>query len=135
RAARSYIAKLRDVPRYFDEQTANMRAGLARGFSVPREVLAGRDVSISTYADAKSPEESDFYAPLKALPASIPAAGQQRLREDAKKAIGEAVLPAYAKLLRFFREEYVPNARTTLAAEAMPDGVAFYRQQIREYTT
>ena len=35
----------------------------------------------------------------------------------------------------FFREEYVPNARETLAAEAMPDGKAWYRQQIREYTT
>jgi uncharacterized protein (DUF885 family) len=45
------------------------------------------------------------------------------------------MIPAYAKLLKFFREEYVPQARTTLAAEAMPDGQAYYRQQIREYTT
>src|SRR3546814_16250171 len=37
--------------------------------------------------------------------------------------------------LTFFREEYVPNARDTLAAEAMPGGEAWYRQQIREYTT
>ena len=36
-AYRSYLARLRDVPRYFDEQIANMRAGLARGFTVPRE--------------------------------------------------------------------------------------------------
>ena len=30
-AYRSYLARLRDVPRYFDEQIVNMRAGLARG--------------------------------------------------------------------------------------------------------
>ncbi len=42
-AYRAYAARLRDVPRYFDQQIANMRAGLARGFSVPRAVLAGRD--------------------------------------------------------------------------------------------
>src|SRR5687768_17407120 len=33
---RNYLGRLRDVPRYFDEQVVNMRAGLARGFTVPR---------------------------------------------------------------------------------------------------
>src|SRR5471032_1303428 len=28
----AYIKRLRDMPRYFSEETANMRAGLARGF-------------------------------------------------------------------------------------------------------
>src|SRR3546814_4956903 len=32
------------IPAYFDQQIANMRLGLKRGFSVPREVLDGRDV-------------------------------------------------------------------------------------------
>jgi len=133
--ARDYIAQLNDVPRYFDENVANMRAGLKRGFSVPREVLAGRDVSISTYVDVKKPEDSDFYKPFLDLPASIPAAEQAQLRADCARAIHDKVLPAYAKLLKFFRDDYVPHARTTLAAEAMPDGKAFYRQQILEYTT
>src|SRR5690606_35655087 len=31
-AYRNYIGRLADVPRYFDQQIANMRAGLARGF-------------------------------------------------------------------------------------------------------
>jgi uncharacterized protein (DUF885 family) len=35
-AYRAFLGRLRDVPRYFDEQIANMRAGLARGFTVPR---------------------------------------------------------------------------------------------------
>ena len=134
-AARNYIAKLDDFPRYFDQQIANMRAGLKRGFTVPRAVLDGRDVSIASYAEAKSPQESEFYAPLKKLPASIPADEQAKLRDDAARAIREHVIPSYAKLLVFFREDYLPHARKTLAAEALPDGKAYYRQQIREYTT
>jgi uncharacterized protein (DUF885 family) len=133
--ARNYIARLRDVPRYFDEQTANMRAGLKRGFSVPRAVLVGREVSISTIADVKNAQDSIFYKPFKQLPANIPADEQATLRADCAKAIGERVLPAYAKLLKFFRDDYVPHARATLAAEALPDGKAFYRQQIRTYVT
>ncbi len=134
-AVRNYIAKLDDVPRYFDQNIDNMRAGLKRGFSVPRAVLDGRDVSIASHAEVASPEASDFYKPLKSLPASIPAEEQAQLRADAQRAIREHVVPAYARLLKFFREDYVPKARKTLAAEAMPDGKAFYRQQIREYTT
>ncbi|MBC6942294.1 MAG: DUF885 family protein, partial [Xanthomonadales bacterium] len=134
-AVRAYIGKLDDVPRYFDEQIANMRAGLKRGFSVPRAVLAGRDVSIASYIEVKSPEDSDFYKPLRNLPATLPGELQESLRADARRAIRERVIPAYAKLLKFFRDDYVPKARKTLAAEAMPGGKAWYRQQIREYTT
>ena len=131
----AYIARLNDVPRYFGQQIDNMRAGLARGFSVPRAVLDGRDVSIAAMAELQDPAAANFYQPFKQMPAQIPAAEQQRLRAAATAAIGQQMVPAYARLLKFFRDEYLPQARTTLAAEAMPDGKAYYRQQIREYTT
>ena len=133
--AREYISRLKDFPRYFDENIVNMRAGLKRGFTVPRAVLDGRDASISAYINVSSPQDSDFYKPFVHLPDSIPADEQARLRADCADAIHHRVIPAYANLLMFFRNDYLPHARKTLAAEALPDGKAFYRQQIREYTT
>lgn len=132
---RNYIARLNDVPRYFDQQTDNMRAGLKRGFSVPRAVLDGREVSIATVAELKDPTQSPLYAPFKKLPASIPAAEQAELQAQARQAISTSVVPAFVKLRTFFVGEYMPQARTTLAAEALPDGKAYYQQQIHEYTT
>jgi len=132
---RNYIARLNDVPRYFDQQTDNMRAGLARGFSVPRAVLDGREVAISNVADLADPTESPLYAPFRKLPASIPATEQAQLQAEARAAIAGKVIPAFQQLRTFFLQEYVPGARTSLAAEAMPEGKAFYRQQIHEYTT
>lgn len=131
----AYIARLSDVPRYFEQHVENMRVGLARGFSVPRAVLDGRDVSIATIADAANAEATPFWAPLEQMPAGITAEQQDELRRAARDSIEKQLQPAFAKLLKFFREEYVPNARTTLGAEAMPDGAAYYRQQIRDYTT
>jgi uncharacterized protein (DUF885 family) len=132
---RAYTARLRDVPRYFDQQIANMRAGLARGFSVPRAVLDGRDGSIAMVAGLRDPEAAALWAPYRKMPATIPAAEQAALRAEARAAIRDAVVPAFGRLLAFFRAEYLPRARTTLAAEAMPDGAAWYREQIRKYTT
>lgn len=132
---RNYIARLNDVPRYFGQQTDNMRAGLKRGFSVPRAVLDGREVAISNVADLKDPTESPLYAPFKKLPASMPQAEQAALQAQAREAISGKVIPAFQQLRTFFLQDYVPQARTTLAAEAMPDGKAFYKQQIHEYTT
>ena len=131
---RRYLAQLADIPRYFNDQTANMRAGLARGFSQPRVTLTGRDQSIADVAQATG-EANLFYTPFKQMPASIPAAQQAQLRQQALAAISGSVIPAYSALLRFMREEYVPKARTTLAGEALPDGKAYYRAQIREFVT
>ena len=69
----AYIARLSDVPRYFDQNIANMRAGLARGFTVPRAVLDGRDASIAMVAQVRDPEQSGFYEPFKKMPATISA--------------------------------------------------------------
>jgi len=132
---RKYLDHLEQIPAYFDQQIANMRGGLQRGFSVPHAVLAGRDVSIAAVAELKDPTQSGFYEPFKHLPASIPADQAQALQGQALQRIRDDVIPAYAKLLTFFRNEYVPQARTTLAAEALPDGKAYYHQQILEYTT
>ena len=87
----AYIGRLNVVPRHFEQQIDNMRAGLARGFSVPRAVLDGREVSIANVAGLKDPTTSAYYAPFKQLPANIPAAEQQRLRAEAAVA-GHPVL-------------------------------------------
>jgi len=132
---RHYLDRLGQVPAYFQQQIDNMRDGLARGFTVPREVLNGRDMSIASVAELKDPTKSSFYAPFEKMPTSIAPADAAKMREEAKQVIGTKLIPAYGNLLTFFRTEYLPKARATLAAESMPDGKAFYRQQIIEYTT
>ncbi|GGD89045.1 hypothetical protein GCM10011515_05900 [Tsuneonella deserti] len=129
-----YIARMRALPRYFDEQIANARSGLKRGFSVPRVTLTGRDASLAAFV-AGDPESSPFWRAFAEMPARFTATEKARLAGEGRAAIAGSVTPAYARLLAFLREEYIPNSRTTLAAEAMPDGKAYYRQQIRQYTT
>ncbi|MEO7026194.1 MAG: DUF885 family protein [Caulobacteraceae bacterium] len=130
-----YISQLREFPRYFDQQIDNMRAGLKRGFTPPRITLEGRDLSVTAITEAPTIEANPFYAPFKDLPTTMPGAEQARLRLASTAAIREAVVPAHRALLAFLRNEYLPAARVSLAAEALPDGKAYYQSKIREFTT
>ena len=132
---RNWIEVLREIPRYFDQQIANMRSGLARGFTPPEVTLEGRDAGVALVAEAKSPTDSPLYAPFNTFPAAMPAALQDTLRQEGATAIRDSVVPAYMRLLAFLRTEYIPGARTSLAAYDLPDGKAYYRAKIREFVT
>lgn len=122
-----WILQMRDVPRYFEEMIALMREGLRRGFTPPRTTLAGREGSIASVVES-SIEQSVYFTPFRA-----PAAAG--LRDEAIQVIGDCVIPAHVALLRFFKEEYVPNCRTSIAAADLPNGREYYLSKIREHVT
>jgi len=130
---RNYIGRLRDVPRHFDEQVTNMRAGLARGFTIPRVSITGRDNTIEPYlkGDATNP----LYLPFAQMPSSISPADAESLRREGAEVIRTIAAPAYARLLDVMRNEYMPKTRTALGASTLPDGPAFYQAMIEKFTT
>jgi len=130
---RHWIAQMRDIPRYFHEQMAEMRAGMKRGFTPPRVTMDGRDSSITAVTEA-TPAASLLYTPFKDM-TGVPVSAQAKLRDEALSVIRDVAQPAYRELLAFMRTEYVPGMRTTIAAEDLPDGKAYYRAKVREFTT
>ena len=132
---RNYVKRLEQIPAYFDEHVVLLKEGLKLGMTLPRIVLQGRDAAIKTHAEPKAPEDSAYYGPFKSIPASIEAKEADTLRAAGLKAVRESVIPAYARLLVFMRDTYIPKARPTLAAESLPNGKAFYRRQIKDYVT
>ena len=131
----AYLSQLHDLPRYFDEEIADMRAGLKRGFTPPRVTLEGRDTGIRSVAEAATPQDTVWWGPFKAFPSGVASAEQARLRREGERLIREEVQPAYRRLLAFWTTEYLPGARTELAATRLPDGRAYYQSLILEYTT
>ena len=132
---RAYLSKLAAIPHFFDQESANMRLGLARGFTPPKAVMGGRDSSIVATAEATDPTKTVFYEPFTKLPTTMAPATRAELQTQAKAVIGDKVIPAYRKLLTFYRTDYAPNMRTGLGAYSYPNGKAYYAAQIRAYTT
>jgi len=130
----SYLARLRAWPRLVEQQIANLRLGIAAGRVQPRVVLEGFDSTMASHVVVIA-EESVFWAPFADLPEDFSPADRGRLPEEGRRVILEQVVPAYRELHRFFREEYLPAARASIAATDLPEGAAFYDQRVRWYTT
>jgi uncharacterized protein (DUF885 family) len=128
-----YLRRLAAIPAYFRDHIANLRSGLADGFTLPAAILPGVQAVIAAQ-QFPSAEASPFYAPFGRLPDSIAPAERARLAAAGAATIASAVLPAYAELQRFFAEEYAPRARASVGARDLPDGERYYAALVRYFT-
>ncbi|BBM01166.1 DUF885 family protein [Microbulbifer sp. GL-2] len=129
-----YIARIRDFGRYFDENIANMRDGIRTGFVLPKIVVQGIAPTVRAQV-YKDPTKSSLYKPFAEMPASIPVAEQQRLRDNGKEAIAQVAIPAFARVADFLEGDYLKAASETIGAEEMRGGSDYYRHNIRNYVT
>ncbi|KAH6944889.1 hypothetical protein HPB50_006023 [Hyalomma asiaticum] len=53
------------------------------------------------------------------------------LKQDAVKVIETSVLPAFSKLRKFIKEEYMLHLRPEIAATSLPSGEAYYKECLR----
>jgi hypothetical protein len=75
-----YISRMKQMPRYFDENVIQMRKGMAEGLIPPR-ILLEEVVGQANGIAVKSAEDSPFAQPFSKFPDSISSAEQKRLRE------------------------------------------------------
>src|SRR3984957_8185054 len=129
-----YISRLKQMPRFFDENVIQMRKGMADGLMPPR-ILLEKVVDQANGLATKTPEATPFAEPFAKLPESISAAEQKRLREQGMAAIRDYVLPAYVKFTTFVREEYAPKGRTDPGVWSLPDGPERYAFRVKQSTT
>ncbi len=130
----NYIARLLDFKRYGTEQITLLRMGIRAKWVLPAVVLEGYGDTITTHI-VTDPTQSLLYGPFVDLPAAIKTSDQARLRRDAQAAIADSVVPTYQAFDVFMRNEYLPAARGSVGASALPDGRAFYRHRVRQFTT
>jgi uncharacterized protein (DUF885 family) len=129
-----YIARLRQVPRIFDETTVQMRNGM-RDKLMPPKILLTQVASQTESIAKQKAEESPFAQPLAQFPKEFTDADRKRLGDAVLAAIRTHVLPAYAKFLAFVRDEYAPRGRTDIGIWSLPQGAERYQRAIRNMTT
>jgi len=129
-----YTARLRQIPLVLEQNTGQMRKGMADKLMPPRYLLE-KVVDQCQNIASQSPEASTFAQPFSNFPKDISAEDQKRLREAGLTAIKESVLPAYTRFTAFVRDEYAPKGRVDPGIWSLPDGADRYRFEVQRMTT
>jgi uncharacterized protein (DUF885 family) len=129
-----WIARLHAIPDAFSQISENMAIGIEDHRTPPRYLMEKALAQVKELANQK-PEDSPLALPLKSFPAAVPAAEQERIRQETLDAIGKEVLPAYRRFARFLEASYIPASRADAGVWAIPGGDNYYQFLIRRSTT
>ena len=131
---RDYLLRLRALPRYFEQNTSNMQAGLDAGFTQPQAIMENILPSFESQV-TETAAEHPLYIPFRMMPDAMAEEEKVALRREAKAVLEQEVIPAYVAVRDFMRDRYIPNARQTLGASELPNGDAYYAALVRYFTT
>lgn len=128
------IKRLRTGGEVVDQEVALLKEGLKRGLTPPKITL--RDIPDQVRNQiVDDPFDSPLLRVFENMPASISEDDQKRFREEAAAAYRDQITPAYERMLKFLEDDYLPDARDSIAATSLPNGEAWYAHNIRLMTT
>ena len=130
----NYIERLQDIPRYVEEHLALMRRGLQSGICQPRSILDGYENTYEQHI-VNDPEKSVFWEPFLQKPFGISEGEWKKITEKGKYAVQHYAIEGFRKIKLFFDKEYLPKTRTSIGVSNFPDGLAYYQDRVRHYTS
>jgi uncharacterized protein (DUF885 family) len=125
-----YIARLRQIPRVFNQTQEVLRAGL-KDHLMPVRFLLEKVPAQCRGVVAANP----FLLPTKRFPAAISPQEQRRLTQEITDVVAKEVLPAYNAFADYIAADYAAHGRTTLAVTSLPGGEQRYLNDILARTT
>jgi uncharacterized protein (DUF885 family) len=131
---RNFLSRARGFSAWADTAIANMKEGMARGIVQPR-ILMERVLPQLEPMMADDPATNLFFGPLEKLPADLSAEDKAKLDTEYREGIRTIIIPAYARLHAFIKNEYLPHCRDTAGIVALPGGAEAYAYAIRLQTT
>jgi len=130
----TFLVRAERFPVFADTAISTLKEGIKRGITHPR-VAFQRVPPLLRAIGVEDATKSPFWKPIENMPATFTKEERDRLSKNYRDALDKRILPAYRKLADFVEQQYLPAARTTVGWSALPDGAAWYRQQIRAATT
>lgn len=131
--ADAWIARLEDLPRYFDEHVANMQRGIDTGWTQHGDPLATSIAQIREQIH-DDPTESTLFLPFESLDSTDLPADEIAALKTRGESAARTAMAAYANLLNFMETNYAPAARPEPGLASLEGGKAAYAMAVEFHT-
>jgi uncharacterized protein (DUF885 family) len=128
-----FLARMDGFVAWVDQSIANMRSGAERGLVQPQVVVERMLPQLAALA-VSDPKQSVFWRPITQFPAAVKPADRERLTQAYADKLATKVLPAYQRLHDFLKDEYLAQARPTIAWAELGNGAEWYAYLVRYHT-
>ena len=117
-------------------QTAidNMKKGMEQDIVLP-SALIKKVIPQFKSLSVGAAEDHLFYKPILTLPDDISGEDKDRIVAAYADMVSQKIMPMYAKMTKFFQEEYLPAGRETSGVGSYDFGKDLYNHMIKLYTT
>lgn len=117
-------------------QTAikNMRQGAKEGYILPTSLIKKVIPQFKGLAKTKTTEHL-FYAPIKKFPDSFSDDEKKRLTRKYTNMLDDKLIPIFNSMHTFLTTKYLKAGRKTSGISSIPNGMAYYKHAIKNYTT
>ncbi len=130
----NWLGRLAAFRAWADSSIAYFRKGMDEGIVLPR-ILTEKMIGQMNSFIVSDPSKSVFYGPVKNFPTSFTAEEKQLYTAQYEYFISNVVVPTYAKLADFLKNEYLPKTRNTHGLGQLPGGNEWYAANLKQITT
>jgi uncharacterized protein (DUF885 family) len=129
-----WLSRLKQFSIWCDSAIVQFDKGIAHQYVLPKSLVIKMIPQMEAMT-VKDTSKNIFYGPIKKFPADFTSELKNSLTQKYTQAIDSFIIPSYQKLASYFKDKYLPAARSTSGINALPNGEKIYDYMIRYWTT
>jgi len=111
-----------------------MTEGIDQAYVLPKSLIVKVLPQLAALTE-KDLDKHLFFQPVNNFPSDFNQEDKDQLTEAFTKKVSEQVIPAYQELYDFMSSDYMQAGRESSGIQGVPNGDAYYKHQIKLYTT
>ena len=129
-----WIERISKIDVLVDAAIEKAKLGITEEIVPPRFLMQKvfKQIKLQAFVE---PKDSPFYRAFLEIDSSIERVDIDEIQQEALNVIKLKVIPAYVKLHRFFKDEYLPACRTSIGIKEINNGKEYYEFLARKFTT
>ena len=131
---RNWLKRVDSYLDWMNSTEERMKEGIELGHVLPKSLIKKVIPQLASLTEGTI-EDHLFYQPIKNLPKGFSDDERKELTASYTVMVQNKIVPAYKKLHTFMSTDYLNAGRTSSGIDDTPNGEAYYKHQIKTYTT